>query len=299
MALPAVAEEIDFGEIPPANDNCCFLGEEYAELGVHFETTDDGSIWGGVGAGDPGEWRLEGSRGSAFLGFNGTSYEATVHFDEPVVGFALDVARAYTSTGYAELRVWGLVGGVIVERLVVPLGGMNQWITATLVSEVEAVRWKVLGDNGVRPYGIDHLRWELAEPPPPPEPELIPVAIDVVPFGHLRRVHLARHGVLPVVLHGSDVFDVASVDPETLTLGPAGAPALRRWWGPHAFDKNRDGVFDLLAFFAMRETGLEPGDGEVCVQGTTRDGAPYAGCQEVDVVESRGHRHPHGNGHPH
>ena len=69
------------------------LVEEYAHLGVHLSTTDDGATWSDLSDGDPGQWQLEGSNGIAFLGFGGRGYSARVYFDEPVQEFQLDVAR--------------------------------------------------------------------------------------------------------------------------------------------------------------------------------------------------------------
>lgn len=293
LGAPAAAEEIDFDEDPAlvANANCCYLTEEYAELGVHFETVDDGSIWDGRSGGDPGRWRLEGTRGQAFLGFNGASYELTVHFDEPVVGFTLDAARGFGSSGAAELRLWGMVGDEVVERLVVPLGAVDQWVTATLVSEVDAVRWKVLGDSGFRPYGVDHLRWE---PATPPEPDPLELEIDLVAHGEHHRVPLRRRGILPVMVYGNEQLSVEELDLASLVLGDD-ARARRRGRGPRPMDVDGDGHLDLLLFFSTRATGLEVGDEWICLDGQTRDGAPLTGCMAVEVFESRG-RHA-GRGH--
>ncbi len=291
LVAPAAAEEIDFEEVPPANANCCYLTEEYADLGAHFETVDDGSIWGGMSAGDPGRWRLEGTQGPAFLGFNGSSYELTLHFDAPVVGFSLDAARSFGSSGAAELHVWGLVGGAIVEQLVIPLGVVNQWVTATLTSEVDTVRWKVLGDSAVRPYGVDHLRWELAAPP---EPDPIEVELDLVAHGPRHRVPLARRGMLPVVVYGSEELAAADMDTTSLVLGDAARPR-QRWWGPHVLDVDGDGLLDLFAFFSTAATGLQVGDEWLCLDGQTLDGVLFTGCTSVEVVEPPGRRRARGH----
>ena len=47
-AAPIGAETIDFEELPAANDPVQTLAEEYAQLGVHFSTTDDGATWSGL-----------------------------------------------------------------------------------------------------------------------------------------------------------------------------------------------------------------------------------------------------------
>src|SRR5262245_53243188 len=96
---PAVAgaEEINFDEIPPANSNFPAPAEEYAPMGVHFHATDDGSVWSGLSGGDPGGWGLEGTNGTAFAGFNGSSYGLRVAFDAPVREVSVDVARSLGS----------------------------------------------------------------------------------------------------------------------------------------------------------------------------------------------------------
>ena len=87
-ATSAGAEVISFDEMTATNSNCCYLTSEYLDLGVTFETTDDGSVWGGLSNGNPGTWGLEGTNGPAFLGFNGASYSATMLFDVPWVSSA-------------------------------------------------------------------------------------------------------------------------------------------------------------------------------------------------------------------
>jgi hypothetical protein len=295
LAPAAAAEEILFDELPAANDNCCFLSDEYADLGILFETTDDGSIWDGIDNKDPGRWGLNGSAGQAFLGFNGSSYEATVHFDEPVVDFAFDFARSAATTGSGELRVWASLAGEAVEFLRVPLAGVNQWTTVQLTSEVDQVRWKLAGSSGFRPYGVDHLRWEWAAPP---EPEIALVEIDALPFRRRGVMTLTSRAVVPVLLYGSEDFAVEDVDPATLAFGPAGASALGRWFGPHQFDRNRDGLFDLLLFVRAQDAGLEPGMNEPCLTGATYEGMEFEGCDTLEMKEPRrwGHRHHHRHG---
>ena len=44
----AGAGVISFEEFPAVNTNCCYVSEEFAGMGVHFHTTDDGAIWTGL-----------------------------------------------------------------------------------------------------------------------------------------------------------------------------------------------------------------------------------------------------------
>ncbi|MHC4744489.1 MAG: hypothetical protein ACYS8Z_21450, partial [Planctomycetota bacterium] len=98
ITATANAYVITFDEIAPANGNFGFLTEEYAALGIHFVTTDDGSIMGGLSNGDPGNWDLEGTNGPAFLGFNGSSYSLTANFDVAMGLVSLDVSRSAGSS---------------------------------------------------------------------------------------------------------------------------------------------------------------------------------------------------------
>ena len=45
----------------------------------------------GKGHGDEGNWKLEGSQGSAFLGVWGADGDLEIKFKTPVVGFSMDV----------------------------------------------------------------------------------------------------------------------------------------------------------------------------------------------------------------
>ena len=69
----------------------------YAYMGVTFDATDDGTTWGGLGNGDPGNWDLEGTNGSTFMGMNGNSYGLTMNFASDIAGFSLDASRSLGS----------------------------------------------------------------------------------------------------------------------------------------------------------------------------------------------------------
>ena len=132
VGIPAGAVTISFDEIPPANNNWYLLSDEYAHMGVQFLATDDGAIWSGLSDGDPGGWSLEGTNGSAFVGFNGRSYLLTMLLDQVVEGFQLDVARAAGSSTEAGFALAGFRDGEFVEETFVDLGatGINEWSTA-------------------------------------------------------------------------------------------------------------------------------------------------------------------------
>ncbi|MBI1923023.1 carboxypeptidase regulatory-like domain-containing protein [Candidatus Poribacteria bacterium] len=156
------AATISFEEIPPANSNCCYLTEEYAHLGIHFITTDDGSIWGGLSNGDPGNWDLEGTNGPAFLGFNGSSYSLETTFDTPITNFSLDVSRSNGSQAGNTFTLELYHDATLLDSITVTLTDINQWTTvSSTVSDVNRTVWFGTG-SGFHPFGIDNVQWLTA-----------------------------------------------------------------------------------------------------------------------------------------
>jgi hypothetical protein len=276
VTLPAAASEvISFEEIPAQNTNTT-LSEQYAHLGVHFRSSDDGAIWDGISHGDPGGWGLEGSNGPSFAGFNGRSYRLDLTFDAPTPAFHLDVAAA---NGYATGGAFALDGyreGVLVEHVPATLGGVNQWQTVGLTVEVDHV---VIagGTTGFHPFGIDNLHWGIDVPQAPPK---IDARIDVRPDSTDNPVNPGSNGMLPVALLGSESFDVQEVDPDSLALGVNGAPAQSVDYA----DANGDGFVDLVGLYHTPDTGTAYGDTSICLTGTTKDGVELAGCDAIRTV---------------
>jgi hypothetical protein len=283
FASPMMAGTIDFEELPPANDSRMVLSEEYAEMGVHFVASDDGATWGGMGDGDPGLWKLEGTAGSAFLGFDGQSYVATLHFDTPVEGFSMDAARAAGARLYLYdmFQVTGFLDGQIVESDTIFFGGENSWRTLSLTGMVDKVVWFGTGFRGHR-FGVDNLRWSDLEP------QMLEVEIDIKPGSDVNPVNPDSRGVLPVVLYGSESFVVEDVAPETLAFGPEGAGIAHR--EPHRLDIDGDGLLDMLLHHRVAETGISSRDLEACLGGMTLDGTEFEGCDDITLVPRRNER---------
>lgn len=277
VAAAAAAEEISFDEVSAANANAPTLADEYAHLGVRFIATDDGSVWSGVSGGDPGGWGLEGTHGTNFVGFNGTSYGLRVAFDEPVREVKLDVARSLGSRVGDGFVLRGYRAGAMVEEVVAAFGDVNAWSTVELGEEVDAVDWVGVGVGTRRhPFGVDNLRWTA-------EAAMLPVAIDVRPGNPRNRLNPLARGVVAVALLGSEALDVALVDVASLGFGPEGAPAVHS----DRRDVDRDGHLDLVTHHRIPETGIAFGDAEACLSGRTLDATPLGGCDAVRTVPLR------------
>ena len=75
-----------------------------------------------------------------------------------------------------------------------------------------AIAGKVVVGGDSEPLSIVRLEVMLA---------VTPVSIDIKPGGEQNSINLGSAGVLTVAILGSDTFDAASVDPDTISLAGA------------------------------------------------------------------------------
>jgi hypothetical protein len=282
------AATINFDEFPPSN-GAALLGEQYADMGIHFIPGDDGSVWAGIGGGDPGKWGMEGTNGTAFVGFNGPSYLLGALFDALVDDVAIDVSSAKGSSMGDTFTLVGFVEGAIVDEVTVTLEGPNVWQTVALTQSVDEIQLFGSGAS-FHPFGVDNLVWveagAVVDPPVEDEEEeelpeeTLTVEMDLEPWSRWSSWWMRSWTPVFVVVYGSESLDVESVDPDSLELGPDAATASH-----HVFywDLNRDGHADMISRFRAIETGITASDDEACVTGMTFDGVSIEGCDVREV----------------
>jgi predicted outer membrane repeat protein len=103
----------------------------------------------------------------------------------------------------------------------------------------------------------------------------LPLAVDISMEGSICN---QGNGVIPIVLYGSDEFDVSQVDHTTVTLGDAYETHVDKNTGEpkrHKEDVNADGTMDLVFHFRFNETGLPCNQAVVPFNGRTTSGQSF------------------------
>jgi len=129
---------------------------------------------------------------------------------------------------------------------------------------------------------------DVVEDTPGPE-------IDIEPLDEDNRINLRRDRSTAVVIFGSDTFDTSEIEIDSLRFGATGEEASLeyvsllwfRWPAVLYLDVNGDGQRDLVAWFETSETGLEAGDTEATLSGTTSNGETFEASQSVEVTSGR------------
>ncbi len=112
------------------------------------------------------------------------------------------------------------------------------------------------------------------------------VAIDVKPGSDPNCFNVNGHGVIPVAVLGSEVFDVLNIEQSSLTFGGL-TVAMRGKKGPmcHAEYSNGDEYLDLTCQFEDDVGNWSPDSNEqASIEGVLIDGRPISGTDSICVV---------------
>jgi len=118
------------------------------------------------------------------------------------------------------------------------------------------------------------------------------VVIDIKPGSDPNSVNPRGNGVIPVAIFGAEEFDVSTIDPASLRFGPMGIHPAHRLEDPFVFtdhvkDVNLDGHPDLVTHFRTWLSGIECGDPDATLTGSTVDGQPFAATDTIRTVGCR------------
>lgn len=161
--LSASAATINFDDLP-ANTQ---VTTQYSGLGATFSGTAFGVV-PGLGEGDPGNWQIQGTNGTRFLGFNGyPGYSETINFNSAVNGFSLDVSRSEGSQDGDSFTINGWLNGSLVQSTTINLHAINDWSTLMINGSIDEVTFSGSGAN-FHPYGVDNINFNNG--PQVPEP---------------------------------------------------------------------------------------------------------------------------------
>jgi hypothetical protein len=159
--------------------------------------TTNAAVWGGNGNGDPGNWNLEGTNGSAFLGCNkGNGCMTTFAMDAAQNGFAVDIGIA--NNWSAIFTVEGFLGTNLVDTEVLALSNHSvgtspdgTWSTAALVGTLDSVKITSAFTKGFA-FGIDNVDVDGTGPSVNPSAVPVPAALPLMGAGLVGLGLIAR-----------------------------------------------------------------------------------------------------------
>jgi hypothetical protein len=106
--------------------------------------------------------------------------------------------------------------------------------------------------------------------------------IDIKPGSDPNSINLQSKGVVPVAVLTTDLFDAATVDPDTVQL--EGVDPVK--WAMD--DVDEDGDLDLVLHFSTRDLAvpLDANSTEATLTGETYDGEAFSGMDSVRIVKA-------------
>ena len=165
LATGAHATTITFDELAAQNGGGT-ISNQYAGSGVTFSAGNLGT-WGGNSNGDPGGWKLEGTNGPQFLGFNGNGggvdgYTETLTFSAAVGTFSADFARSAGSND-GEIILSAFNGATLVATSSGSFGALAEWMSLSIAGVTfDSVTWSGSGTD-FHPYGVDNVVFGAAQ----------------------------------------------------------------------------------------------------------------------------------------
>lgn len=111
----------------------------------------------------------------------------------------------------------------------------------------------------------------------------IVIAIDIDPGSELNKIRPSSTKPIQVAIIGDSSFDVAYVSCASLRFGPS----LTEATDCEIKDINVDGIDDYIASFTINVTGIECGDTEATLLGTTMDSSDITGKDRVTTIGCR------------
>lgn len=116
-------------------------------------------------------------------------------------------------------------------------------------------------------------------------PSQIPVTIDIKPGSAANSVNPRLHGVLPVAVLTTTLFDAATLNPLTIRFGATGVEVTPTHVATEDVDGDAD--LDLILHFPVRGSGIVCGATAATLTGATLTGQPVLASDTIVTVGCR------------
>ena len=105
------------------------------------------------------------------------------------------------------------------------------------------------------------------------------VTIDVKPGDEKVTLEPEREGMVPILIVTTPQFNAATVDPDTVRIGPTGSEAMI--FRSMLEDVDKDGDIDRMVLVRLRDMQIKCGNKTIRVTGRTVDGRAFEGSDAV------------------